>query len=284
MTITHAPYQFIPQVFDANIMRTLEDNLVLSQLCKGKVKTEGKGAGDTVFYQGLADATMGSSLTTLSHEALIAGSMEFKIDQAATFAFTIPEIDSFMSNADLEAAQASRAAYQLKDTIEKAVLAAVAPLANSTITDTTCDPVTILGDFYSGRRVLKSNNVPDSNMFAVISPWIEQYLRQAGIHFSINEGINGSGMMNWSKDLGFDMFVTNTIYDAGTVDTPAETYAIMGSYDALAYGQIQMPTRHLPVAAARAINVDGAIVYGYKVIRPKELVMLDLTYAAYAAM
>ena len=53
---------------------------------------------------------------------------------------------------------------------------------------------------------------PDSNMFMVIPPWVMLKLKIMGVSFSINEGINGKGGMQWTKDLGFDTYVTNTCF------------------------------------------------------------------------
>jgi hypothetical protein len=83
--------------------------------------------------------------------------------------------------------------------------------------------------------------------------------------------------MAWTKDLGFDVYVTNTIYQSAA--TPVSNI-LAGSYQAIGYADKQLKTRAIELEGSRAVGVDGGLIYGYKVIKPKELVKGVFTYSA----
>ena len=59
-------------------------------------------------------------------------------------------------------------------------------------------------------------------------------LQLAGIKFSINEGINGTGGIGYAKELGFDIFVSNNVYNSATAAAPASS-VLAGSYNAIGF-------------------------------------------------
>jgi hypothetical protein len=104
-------------------------------------------------------------------------------------------------------------------------------------------------------------------------------LKLAGINFSINEGVNGKGGMFWTRDLGFDVYVANTVYNSGTQATPVST-VLAGSYQAIGYSDIMLKTRTIELATSRKTQLDGGAAYGYKLVLPKQLAKLTATFGA----
>jgi hypothetical protein len=121
--------------------------------------------------------------------------------------------------------------------------------------------------------------VEDSNMWMLIPPWLMLKLKLAGVAFSINEGVNGKGGMFWTKDLGFSVYVTNTVYNAGTQATPVST-VLAGSYQAIGYADKMLKTRTIELSSTRGTQIDGGLIWGYKVIKPRELAKATFTYGA----
>ena len=101
-------------------------------------------------------------------------------------------------------------------------------------------------------------------------------LKIMGVSFSINEGINGKGGMQWTKDLGFDTYVTNTVYNSGTQAVPVSL--LRRKLSGYRFCGQTACHQNLPLTGSRATQVDGGLIYGYKVIKPKELVKATLTY------
>ena len=117
-------------------------------------------------------------------------------------------------------------------------------------------------------------------MWMVITPAIMIKLKLAGVAFSINEGINGKGGMQWTKDLGFTVYVTNTI----NVDGNGYHNCIAGSYQSIGFAEKLMKSRAMELEDSFAIGLSGLLVYGYKVLKPKELVKLALKPVAESAI
>ena len=273
---------FIPELWDASIMRTLEDNLVLKKICNLAPTKKIKGFGDTVYYNGLADPTVADYEGTLTYETLQDEQIPLLIDKQKSYAFKVTDIEQAMANVDLKGSQAERAAYMLKDTCERDVFQHVITDAGAgTVTDATCDSASILSDIAGAAQKLYENNVKDNNMWMVIPPWVMIKLKLAGVAFSINEGINGKGGMQWTKDLGFDVFVTNTVYNSAATPT---SECLAGSYQSIGFAEKLMKSRAMELEDSFATGLSGLLVYGFKVLKPKELVRMTLTYAAESAI
>lgn len=271
---------FIPELFDASVLRTLEDNLVMKKICTATIKAPIKAAGDTVYFNDLGDPTITDYTGTITHEDLVDSQVAMLIDKTKTFAFKVQDVDSLMTNLDTKGSQTQRAAYNLKDNVERDFLQNVGTKANAGDAVTaTITSANVLSNISLLAQRLYDNNVTEDNMWMVLPPWMQIKLKLAGISFSINEGINGKGGMQWSKDLGFDVYITNTVYNSGTAATPVST-VLGGTYQAIGYADHVLKTRSMDLESSRAVGVDGGVVYGYKLIKPKELAKGTFTFGA----
>lgn len=276
---------FIPEIWDASILRTLEDNLVAKKICNMKPTEAVRKAGDTVYFNGLADPTISAYAGTVSYETLKDNQIALLIDQQNYYGFDVTDIEAAMANVDLKGSQTDRAAYKLAQTCDAYVLGATtsADAAAGTVTDASCDSATILGDIALLAQKLYEQNVQDSNMWMVIPPWVMIKLKLAGVAFSINEGINGKGGMQWTKDLGFDVFVTNNLPNLGSAAVPQHK-VLAGSYQAIGFADNLMKSESMRAETAFADHVRGLHVFGKKVIKPLELAVGNFTYAAETAI
>ena len=279
---------FVAQIWDASIIRTLEDNLIARKICKAVPAIRAKGAGDTVYFNGLADPTIAAYTGSLTYEALVSSQVALLIDQQSSYAFKVTDVEAQMANVDLKGSQASRAAYGLKKAVDTYIFgASTAPAvvdAGTTLAaDTTTDSATILSDISEFGRVLEEKNVIEGDKWLVISPWVKEKLILAGVKFSINEGINGQGGMAWANYLGIDIFVSNNLYNSGTTASPVTT-VIGGSYNAIVYEDVLMESRAMQLESSFDVGVSGLLVYGAKVVKPAELVKRIMTYTAETAI
>jgi len=280
MNVNNTIRGFIPELYDASVYRTLEDNLVLKKICKAPIKAPIKEAGDTVYFTDLGDPTITDYTGTLTAEDLQDSQIAMLIDKTKTFCFKVKDIDGLMANIDAKGSQTERAGYMLKDNIEKDTFRYVGDYASAgtalTGTITSANAISYMSEL---ARQLYENNVQESNMFTVIPPWLMIKLKIAGISFSINEGVNGKGGMFWTKDLGFETYVTNTVYNSGSQAAPVST-VLGGSFQAIGFAEKMLRTRNLELSASRATQIDGGVIYGYKLIKPKELAKLTATFGA----
>jgi len=273
MASTKVANAFIPELYDAAVLRTLEDNLVLKEICKAPIKSPIKQYGDTVYFGDLADPTITSnSMDSLSAEDLKDSQISMLIDSTETFCYKVRDIDQMMANVDLKGSQAQRAAYALKDKIEKAIFQTIGDGANAgTPTAVTVTPANVISSLGDLMLQLEDNNVTPENAWLLCPPWIRLYLKEAGVEFQINTGIHGTGGMAWTDELGFGrVYITNTVYNSGTQATPVSTI-LAGSYQAIGYADLMVPTRAIELEGSRATQLDGGIVFGKKLILPKQL-------------
>lgn len=284
MNVNNVVRGFIPELYDASIYRTLEDNLVLKKICTAPIKVPIKEYGDTVYFTDLADPTVTAYTGTLTAEDLIDSQIAMLIDKTSTFCFKVQDVDALMANVDVKGSQTDRAAYAIRDAMEKTVFQNVGAYANAgtalTATVTSANAISNLGAL---AQQLYENNVQENNMWLLLPPWYMIKLKEAGIAFEINEGLNGKGGMFWSKDLGFDTYVSNTVYNSGTQASPVSTI-LGGSYQAIGFAEKQLKTRSIELSGSRATQLDGGLIWGYKVIKGKELAKLTATWAAETAI
>jgi hypothetical protein len=274
---------FVPQIWSTKILRTLEDNLVAKKICSKEYQGQIKKAGDSVHFNGLADPTINPYTGSISYETLQDAGVTLVIDQQKYFAFKVDDIEKAQANVDLKGSQAERAAYKLKETADSYVMGFYGEALAGTVTDTTCDTATILSDIGLAKQYLAEKNVPESDMFLIIPPWVQLKLELAGIRFQINNGINGTGGMAWAKVLGFDVYVTNQVVNLGTAQAP-RSQCLAGAYNSIVYADQIVETEALRLENSFDTAVRGLHVYGAKVIRPDHLVCLALTYAAETAI
>lgn len=271
---------FIPEIWDAAVYRTLEDNLVAKKICRN-YSNKVKKFGDTIHFPGLADPAVNSYTGTVSYENLNAGDVSLLIDQRNYYAFDVTDVEQAMADVDLKGSQAERAGYVLRKSCDTYLMGLYTEAGNVLTADTTCDTASILSDIGGLKQALAENNVEESDMWLVIPPWVQLKLELAGIKFSINEGINGKGGMMWAKILGFDTFVTNQVVNTAT--TPV-SQIMAGSYNAIVFAEALMKSEALRAETAFATHVRGLHVFGAKVVKPKELATIALTYAAETAI
>jgi hypothetical protein len=271
---------FVPKIWSTKILRTLEDNLVAKKICTSEYTGEVKKAGDTVYFSGLADPTINDYTGTITYETLQDAGLALIIDQQKYFAFKVGDVEKAQANIDAKGSQASRAAYKLKEVADSFILGKYAD-ALHTITDATMDTATVLSTIGAVKQKLAEQNVSENDMWLVIPPWVKLKMQLAGIKFSINEGINGTGGMAWTKELGFDVYVTNQVVAAedSTTDTPHH-YCLGGAYNSIVYADQIVETEALRLENSFNDAVRGLHVYGAKVIKPDLLVKLDAKFAA----
>jgi hypothetical protein len=267
---------FIPEIWDAAVYRTLEDNLVAKKICRN-YSNKVKRFGDTIHFNGLADPAVTSYDGTVNYENLNAGTVSLLVDQQNYYGFDVTDIEQAMANVDLKGSQAERAGYALRKACDTYLMKLYSEAGNSIPDDANCDTASILSDIGLMKQKLAENNVDENDMWLVINPWIQLKLELAGIVFNINEGINGKGGMMWAKVLGFDTFVTNQVYNSAT--TPV-SHIMAGSYNAIVFAEALMKSEALRAETAFATHVRGLHIFGAKVVKPKELVSAKLTYNA----
>ena len=274
-----ATANFAPKIWAATIMRTLEDNLIARKICSTEYTGEIKKRGDAVYFNGLADPTISSYTgATISYEALQDSRITLLVDTADYFAFKVTDIEKAQSGIDLKGSQAQRAAYGLKKACDTNIMG-LYTAAGQTVTAASPTVATLMSVIGTFQQQLAEKNVPESEMWMVIPPWLQLKLKLAGVNFQIKEGVNGTGSMMWTDALGFDVYVTNQVVNTGTVAVPI-SHVMAGSKNAIAFADQITETEEMRLEGTFDTAVRGLHTYGFKVVKPLELVTGALTWAA----
>lgn len=278
---------FYPEIWDAQIQRDLRKNLVAKQVCKiysDKIKEY----GDTIHFPGLAPVTIGTytEKSTLTYENLASSEISLIANQRNKYSFHVGKLESLMANADIKSDSASDAAYQLADACDKYIFGSNTYneiSAGNTVTDATTDTATILGDISKAGRILEENNVKPRDMWIILPPWVKEKLRLAGVKWQINDGMEGTGGVSWAEYCDMKLYISNNLTNLGSVAAP-QHICLAGSNTSIAFAEKLLANETLQDKDDFGWYLRGLHVFGVKVLKPKELVKLDLTYAAESAI
>lgn len=262
-----ATYNSIEKIISAEILRTNEDNLLANRICNTSFVGDIKNKGDSVTFIGLADPTVYDYTGTLTYEEIDDYSTNLYVNQDKAFSFKVKDIEELRSSVGLADSQTKRASYLLKNEVDSFVFALYAD-AGYTAATATVTPSNVLQTIAEIKQKLEEVNVPDGRTWIIIPPFMKTKLMLAGIKFQINNGVNGTGAVGFTDELGCDIFVSNQLYTSST-----STYMLAGSYSSIAYAEQVLETQVIDrMENSFDKAVRGRLVFGAKVIKPTELV------------
>ena len=260
-------YNSIEKVISAEILRTNEDNLLANTICNTEFCGDIKNRGDSVTFIGLNDPTVYDYEGTVVYEDIDDASLTLLIDQDKAFSFKVKDIEALRSSIGLEDSQTKRASYLLKNEVDSYVFKLWQD-AGTILTEGEITPENVIAKVAEMKQRLEEANVPDGRTWIVVPPFIKTKLMLAGIKFQINNGVNGTGAIAFTDELGCDIFVSNQL-----AVEQGYTMMLAGSYSAIAYAEQVLETQvidRLENSFDKAVR--GRLVFGAKVIKPNELV------------
>ena len=260
-------YNSIEKVISAEILRTNKDNLLANRICNTSYIGDIKNRGDSVTFVGLNEPTVYDYSGTVTYEDVTDSSVVLEIDQDKALSFKVADLDALRSSLGLKDSQAKRASYNLKKEVDSYVFSLHSD-AGTTMKSVTVTPANVLQVIGEVKELLEKNNVQDGRTWIVVPPFIKTKLMLAGIKFQINNGINGSGTVGFTDELGCDIYVSNHL------ESRDETVHMMaGSYSAIAYAEQLLDVQYIDrLENSFDSAVRGRIVFGARVVKPEELV------------
>ena len=260
-------YNSIEKVISAEILRTNEDNLLANTICNTEFCGDIKNRGDSVTFIGLNDPTVYDYEGTLIYEEIDDSALKLLIDQDKAFSFRVKDIEALRSSIGLEDSQTKRASYLLKNEVDSYVFSLYGDAGN-TVDAAEVTPDNVLSTVAMMKQKLEEANVPDGRIWIVVPPFVKTKLMLAGVKFQINNGVNGTGAVAFTDELGCDLYVSNQLAKSGN-----NTMMLAGSYSAIAYAEQVLETQVIDrMESSFDKAVRGRLVFGAKVIKPNELV------------
>ena len=267
-------YNSIEKVISAEIMRTNEDNLLANRICNTSFVGDIKNRGDSVTFVGLNDPAVYDYEGTVNYEDIQDSATVLRIDQDKAFSFKVADLEALRSSLGLKDSQAKRASYNLKKEVDAYVFGLYEQADNYFEDAKSVTPANVLQLIGEVKEMLETKNVQDGRIWIVVPPFVKTKLMLAGIKFQINNGVNGSGTIGFTDELGCDLYVSNQLAteENGTV------HLMAGSYSAIAYAEQVLDIQYIDrLENSFDSAVRGRSVFGAKVIKPEELVDVPVT-------
>jgi len=278
---------FIPEVWNATLLTTLEKKYVFGQpgVCNRDYEGDIAAYGDTVHIGTLTDPTIATyvkNTTVIDPATLATTDQSLLIDQSKYFAFEVDDVDArqVRNSGGLMSAAAMRSASKLADTLDVFMATLMSTGAGTILAAQ--DVATADAAFLLVRKLrlqLDKNNVPTAGRFLIVSP--EFYALILGDARFIDASKYGSTapILNGEVGsiLGFSVTVSNNL-PAGTAGTLPEVsnFVMAGHPMATTLAQQINKTEAYRPDNAFSDAIKGLHLYGGKVVRPEALVVCDV--------
>ena len=271
---------FIPEVWSKKIEKDLERDCVYAEDCNRSYEGDVKQCGDTVHILGTGKPTI-STLARESASGDIVGPEEVEgtdtilvIDQIRYFNFMVGDIDKAQAVDGVLDSLTKEANEGLANEVDQYIAALVSG-AGSAVTQSALTADNVLDALDEGQQKLYENDVKaTTEVVVVIPPVVYTLFRRAYLQKDTN---NHEALANGKVAKYGNM----TVKLSNNVNKSGSTYnCMMRTKRAVAYAQ---PVRHIEPYRPQgkfADAVKGFILFGAKVVRPKEMVKLALTVAA----
>jgi hypothetical protein len=278
---------FTPTIWAKSLLSPLYKALVFGSLVNRDYEGEIRNLGDSVKINEIGDITIsdftkfsvtGSTSTALTWQALTSAQKMLLIDKAKSFSFAVDNVDMVQNSPKVMAEAMARAAYAIADEIDQDIAEAIADGSGNIITAQTVTSTTVLTLISTMARRLDEKNVPQSERFLIVPPFIHQDLVEAfsgGITATavpkvFDNGVLLNGFVG--QVYGFNVLMSNNCHvSAGT--------AIVSAFHRSACTYAGQLSKIARVEREDYFDegVKGLYLYGIKVVRPSAIVTCDVT-------
>lgn len=275
-------YNLKRTIWNNRLLTALQKILVYGNLANRNYEGEARRGG-TVKISQIGEVAVNdyTAYSDMTFETLDDAQLTLKIDQQKSFSFQLDQTDATFIENDVIGAGIDRGVYRIRDTIDQ-FIAGKYTEAGVTYGSSASPKATSSGTVYQHLselfEAMTEANMPLSNRWIVLKPWVFTKLSLAGYEYKQpNDDIFRNGYVG--NVAGFSrvyMSNNNTMIRTSVSTIMAGVGAEPISFAAAIDGDIRI----LPVEKRRATNVDALYVYGAKVVRPD---MLACMYTAETA-
>jgi hypothetical protein len=284
---------FIPSVWSARILETLNTTHVYTNLMNRDYEGEISALGDTVKINSIGRVTIGTytkNTDISAAETLTDAQTTLTIDTARYFNFQVDDIDAAQTKPKVMDAAMRDAAWGLADAIDLLIAGLYTQVPAANTQGTNGAPV-VGGSLTAGSAMydllvnmavdLDESNVPDDgNRFVVVPAWAH------GVMLKDNRFINSTETGNQirangfiGKAAGFNVYKSNNVTKSGTASTDSHRI-IAGHPMAWSYAEQVSEVEAYRPQLRFGDAVKGLLLCGYKVVRPTALALLYAKTAA----
>ncbi len=268
---------FVPKIWAKAIERELERKLVFAEDCNRQYEGDVKQMGDTVKILGVGKPTIskqkGGSIILPDAENVEDTSVEMQINTVAYFNFLVDDIDKRQAVGGLMDALNTEATQELASEMDKDIAALAGTRdAKKLYSDyKAVNADNVLGTLDLALQMLQENDVPaDAKTVATVPPWFLTHLRTAYTKLDTdNSDLLKNGKVGRYNNILIKM--SNNVYStASGSNIMVRTERAVAFANPLTHTEPYRPEKRFSDA------VKGYVLYGTKIVRPKELMILNV--------
>lgn len=298
---------FIPQIWSGKLNVKFYATTVFGEIANTNYEGEIRNMGDKVTINNIPDITIANYTVgmTLSYQVPTPNKVDLSIDYAKYFGVNVSDVLEYQSQPKLMDMFTDDAANQMKITIDREVLlntfsqgasankgsnagvlsgAYTLGVDNTPVTLTAANIVTLVTQLAA---VLDEQNVPETDRFLLISPYVRNWLMQSPLTQAYLTGDPQSMLRNGKIGTidRFTVYVSNQVpkaaaaqdYSGGAQAGAAKRQAmIAGHKSAITFASqiTKMETLRNPNDFGNLVR--GLNIFGYKVIKPEALALAQV--------
>lgn len=268
---------FVPKIWAKAIERELDRKLVFAEDCNRQYEGDVKQMGDTVKILGVGKPTIskqkGGSIILPDAENVEDTSVEMQINTVAYFNFLVDDIDKRQAVGGLMDALNTEATQELASEMDKDIAALAGTRdAKKVYSDyKAVNADNVLGTLDLALQMLQENDVPaDAKIVATVPPWFLTHLRTAYTKLDTdNSDLLKNGKVGRYNNILIKM--SNNVYStASGSNIMVRTERAVAFANPLTHTEPYRPEKRFSDA------VKGYVLYGTKIVRPKELMILNV--------
>ena len=268
---------FVPKIWAKAIERELERKLVFAEDCNRQYEGDVKQMGDTVKILGVGKPTIskqkGGSIILPDAENVEDTSVEMQINTVAYFNFLVDDIDKRQAVGGLMDALNTEATQELASEMDKDIAALAGTRdAKKLYSDyKAVNADNVLGTLDLALQMLQENDVPaDAKIVATVPPWFLTHLRTAYTKLDTdNSDLLKNGKMGRYNNILIKM--SNNVHS-----TTSGSNIMVRTERAVAFANPLTHTEPYRPEKRFSDAVKGYVLYGTKIVRPKELMILNV--------
>ncbi len=274
---------FKAKIWSKAIDRELERAFVFADGTNQQYSGEIKGLGDTVRILGVGKPTVtehdliNGDITLSTPEKVADTSVSLVVDKAAYFNYAVGDIDKAQGAGKVMAVLNEEASEEVANCIDKHIANLVNPDSKTVglqmFTKTQISNANVMATLDACQALLYANDVsPATEVEMILPPWLYMLFRQA----YQNKDTDNSEYLTNGKVAKYDNMTIKmsnnvTIKNDGTRDV---YYVQIRTKRAIALAMSEAHTEPYRPESSFSDAVKGFKLYGAKIVRPKELVVL----------
>lgn len=248
---------FIPQVWEASLMRNFYEHSIVNLITTRPTKIE----GNKIIFNRVSNIQISDYTGTVTYPTLDTSKVELPLDIKKQFSFQVDDVDAAQAAGDLIGPHMEEAACRLQETMDKIVLDEAISNSDKAVIKNAGE--NIYDVIVHCNMALNKRKVPKSNRVAVINAEALENL-QLDARFTEHYQILDNGLIEGAKINGVQLIFSEELNEG-------KEAALVLHKSAIGFGTQYEKTEALRLESAFADGIRGLQVAGCKTLRPESI-------------